>query len=290
MTIDQGIAALAAAIIVTAAGFFGGMITAKQKNDELLLLAIQHLCGGTQERNVGISAIELYWNKNRHRELCISMLIGSAIYLLGESKQKDAQHELYNLNRIMQFLLTKKKLYSAKHPVLIYYKSLDAAFNDALANIESNATKETGENKQEVRPKHGLWVNKVQLETWHKQLNLENQMSKPEEGQYVSNSNSNSITKASILEKYAARISSLKNGFRNTPKYISINKDEPANALLTADNNEWWYCLEGNGKINITNKGTHFLQPNGIVVITKGTKFTTVNNNKMPLQLLVFNQ
>ena len=209
MTLDQGIAAIAAAIIVTAAGFFAGMITSKQKNDELLMLAIKHLCGGSQERNIGISAIELYWNKNRHRDICVSMLVGAGIYLLRESKQKAAQHELYNLHRIMDFLLSKQNLYSNKPSVLIYYVHLDSALKDALADVESEAkmkTEDTIDEKQEGRLRHGLWVDKVQLETWRKQLNPEHQITKSEEGHLSAITDNNSTTKKSILEKYSAKI------------------------------------------------------------------------------------
>lgn len=293
MTLDQGIAAVAAAVIVTAAGFFAGIITSRQKNDELLLLAINHLCGGTQERNVGISAIELYWNKNRHRQLCVSMLVGSAIYLLRESKQKGAQHELYNLNRIMTFLLIKKKLYSDKRTVLVYYKHLDVAVKEALADIKINTKRETGDNrndKLENASRYGLWVDKSQLEKWHRQLNPGNQMNKPEEERLVSISESNSLAKKSILEKHSARISFLRKGFTNPPKLITINKDENENEIWVTENDEWWYCLEGAGIIIINNKVNHFMQSNAIVPISKGIKFTIRNKSQMPLQLVSISQ
>jgi hypothetical protein len=37
-------------------------------------------------------------------------------------------------------------------------------------------------------------------------------------------------------------------------------------------------------------KDIYFFQPNGIVPITKGTKFTLTNKNQQPLQVAVLNQ
>ena len=117
----------------------------------------------------------------------------------------------------------------------------------------------------------------------------------PEQNQLGSAVTLNSSTIKTDLDKafelkYHKRISSLIKGFDNPPKYLTINKDESGNVLRTADNNEWWYCIEGIGKINIEGKGTHFFQSNGIVPIVKGMKFTLQNKNQKPLQLLVFNQ
>jgi mannose-6-phosphate isomerase-like protein (cupin superfamily) len=61
------------------------------------------------------------------------------------------------------------------------------------------------------------------------------------------------------------------------------------NEMQVAENNEWWYCLDGQGSIIIEDKDTYFFQPNGIVPITKGTKFALHNKNQQPLQVVVFN-
>lgn len=128
---DEGIAALSGAIIGLLGGGIGVWIQhvqkkaelkqkdlelkqkdteLKQKDNELLFIAMEYLGGGSQKRNLGISAIELYWNTDQHRDLCVSLLIGSAIYLLRESHQEDSEHELYNLSRIMTFLLNNAGL------------------------------------------------------------------------------------------------------------------------------------------------------------------------------------
>lgn len=128
---DSGIAALLGALIGLLGGAIAVLIQYRQKNielkqkdmelkqkdtelrqkgDELLFIAMEYLGGGSQKRNIGISAIELYWNTDQHRDLCISLLIGSAIYLLRESHQGDSEHESYNLSRIMTFLLDNTRL------------------------------------------------------------------------------------------------------------------------------------------------------------------------------------
>jgi hypothetical protein len=71
----------------------------------LFFKALDFLGGGGQKRNLGIAAIELYWSNKRHRPVSVSLLIGSAIYLLLQSGQEDAMHELHNLDRIMTLLL-----------------------------------------------------------------------------------------------------------------------------------------------------------------------------------------
>jgi hypothetical protein len=98
-----------ATIMAALVGFVGGLVAARatfqQKSDELFFKALDFLGGGSQKRNLGIAAIELYWSNKRHRPVSVSLLIGSALYLLSESKQDDASHELHNLDRIMTHLL-----------------------------------------------------------------------------------------------------------------------------------------------------------------------------------------
>ncbi|MEQ1764260.1 MAG: hypothetical protein ABL984_14105 [Pyrinomonadaceae bacterium] len=112
---DQPTATIIAASLVfvgTFAGFVGGLVVARatyrQKSDELFFKALDFLGGGSQKRNLGIAAIELYWSNRRHRPVSVSLLIGSALYLLSESKQDDASHELHNLERIMTHLLRRE--------------------------------------------------------------------------------------------------------------------------------------------------------------------------------------
>lgn len=103
--LDQPTGAIIAALIAFVGGQVVARITSRQKEDELFYKALDFLGGGSQERNVGISAIELYWRNPRHRPISVSLLIGSALYLLLASKQKDKAHELHNLDRIMALLL-----------------------------------------------------------------------------------------------------------------------------------------------------------------------------------------
>ena len=69
---DQPTATLLAAIV----GFVGGLIAARatyqQKSDELFFKALDFLGGGSQKRNLGIAAIELYWSNKRHRAVSVS--------------------------------------------------------------------------------------------------------------------------------------------------------------------------------------------------------------------------
>ena len=57
---------------------------------------------------MGIAAIGLFLEHERYHYRAMSALIGSAIYLLAESGQRDRRHELYNLSRIMDVLLAAR--------------------------------------------------------------------------------------------------------------------------------------------------------------------------------------
>jgi len=123
-------------------GYFIGMFTTrlnyKQKQDELFFKALDFLRRGSQNRNLGISAIQLYWEGRRHRTLCVSLLVGSAIYLLLASEQGSAPHEVNNLNRIMDMLLTNKHTSTAQ-------KSQYEALRDALTTKQKqNQSHPTG--------------------------------------------------------------------------------------------------------------------------------------------------
>jgi hypothetical protein len=81
------------------------------------------------------------------------MLIGSAIYLLTESEQKAASHEIFNLHRIMALL---KDIASdlKNHEG---YKRLQSVIDERIARYEPT-------------PKRGVWVNKSDLATWQNDL------------------------------------------------------------------------------------------------------------------------
>jgi hypothetical protein len=129
MVMDQPTATIVGALV----GFLGGLVVARsayqQKSEELFFKALDFLGGGSQKRNLGVAAIELYWTNKRHRPVSVSLLIGSALYLLLESKQQDAAHELHNLERIMKILQRKEARLASSRT---QYELLNAAVNTAL--------------------------------------------------------------------------------------------------------------------------------------------------------------
>jgi len=145
-----------ATIIGALVGFVGGLVAARatylQKADELFFKALDFLGGGSQKRNLGIAAIELYWSNKRHRPVSVSLLIGSALYLLAESKQEDAAHELHNLDRIMTHLLRKESRDATSRK---QYERLLKAIQDARKPGRTT----------------GLQVPPDQLATWEKEVN-----------------------------------------------------------------------------------------------------------------------
>jgi len=143
MPISEGLGTLIGAIVGLLAGSITTSLTYQQKNDELFFNALGFLDGGSQKRNLGISAIELYWKKRRHRKLCRSLLTGSAIYLLQESKQGDAAHELYNLKRIMDILL-KENVHD------VTFRADRAALFDAITSAIANNQNSHASNEKVV--------------------------------------------------------------------------------------------------------------------------------------------
>lgn len=145
-------------LIVALGGWIVAAIIAwlnyKQKSEEIFFHTLDWLSGGTQKRNLGISSIEAYWGERKYKDLSLSLLSNTAIYLLLESDQKDSAHEINNLYRIMNLLLGEAAI-KGKHRFL--YTSLQEAVDQARVN--------------EGR-KHGLIVPVQKLEAWEQRLDI----------------------------------------------------------------------------------------------------------------------
>ncbi len=135
-----------------------------QKTDELFLKALDFLGGGSQKRNLGLSAIELYWADTRHKDLVISLLIGSAIYLMSESEQKDKAHEQYNLYRMMR-LITAAGPGNLSESLRGDYKALQEVLEQ---KIKSNAS--ASQQVEEEEKASGLFVKTDDLEKWKRDI------------------------------------------------------------------------------------------------------------------------
>ena len=146
-----------ATVIVGLVGLLSGYVAAHlefvRRTDELWLKALEFLAGQSQKRNLGIAAIELYWRKKRHRELSIPLLVGAAIYLLEESMQGSAAHEVHNLHRIMRLLLNDSVAQR------VHLEDFNALQNSLLSVIENT------KNRQKRK---GLDIPDNQLVAWHK--------------------------------------------------------------------------------------------------------------------------
>jgi len=166
---DEGLAAVIAALFGLMAGGFAVGYENARKKDELFYKALDFLGGGSQERNLGIAAIELYGTKKKHHALSVSLLIGSAIYLLKESKQKDAAHELNNLNRMMTFIL----LYKVRNtPFHIQLRRLQNAILDSKNKQEELIKQKNERNKKEDEEIRGLIVPIEDLDDWNNKINF----------------------------------------------------------------------------------------------------------------------
>jgi len=103
MTETQG--AIIAGCVTILASILTTIDNNHRKKDELFFKALDFQGGSVQERNLGIAAVEISLKNKKHMNLCRKLLIGSAIFILTESKHRDSRHELYNLGRIMKLLL-----------------------------------------------------------------------------------------------------------------------------------------------------------------------------------------
>lgn len=144
----------AATVIAALIGFVGGLVVAaftfRQKADELFLAGLQYLEGGSQKRNLGIAALELSWSSRRHRAVIARLLVGVALYLLSESKQRDAAHEIENLGSIMRLLTSAEGracLSADQRAILLQFLR---------------------RRHGEAQISEGLWVKKQQLDDWIK--------------------------------------------------------------------------------------------------------------------------
>ncbi|GCL62593.1 hypothetical protein [Pseudaquabacterium pictum] len=144
-----------ATILGALIGFLGGLIVARytfrQKADELFLSGLQYLAGGSQQRNLGIAALRLAWESKRHQKHIAPLVVGSAIYLLQESKQEDAAHEVNNLQRLMKLVF-------------------DAKREGALTDEDRASVVTAIEAKLKIGPRNspGLFVKEEDLKTWQK--------------------------------------------------------------------------------------------------------------------------
>jgi hypothetical protein len=141
LPISAPIATVIGALIGLIGGFVVAEINRRQKADELFFKALDFLQGGSQKRNLGLSAIELYWRRKRHRPLCVSLLAGSAVYLLRESKQDDASHELYNLDRIMDFLTIKPPISAGRLGYQRVLQALQEKINGSPGGLDVGVDK-----------------------------------------------------------------------------------------------------------------------------------------------------
>jgi len=152
-TIIGAIIGFVATTIGTIIVFVVGTFNYRQKSDEIFFKVFDCL---EAKRSLGISAIERYWNKRRYRDVCVSLLSGSAIYLLRESGQDNAAHELHNLDRIMSMLLNQNRIRSSQR---LHYSNL----RNAVVAAQKAAPNRTSNSR-------GLQVEMDSLNKWKDKL------------------------------------------------------------------------------------------------------------------------
>jgi hypothetical protein len=110
-----------------------------------------------KRRNVGIAIVEGYWHSTPGLHgVLIPLLVNQAIYLLEQSAQEDAVHEVDNCNRIMNLLADGSDVDTN---FVAYYDAL-------LATIRKKAARERSAEGERA----GVHVPAETLELWSMKL------------------------------------------------------------------------------------------------------------------------
>jgi hypothetical protein len=92
-----------------------------------------------------------------------------------------------------------------------------------------------------------------------------------------------------FVNRYTETIDMVTQGFSTNLKRLTIPRGETR--ILSTDQNESWFCLQGSGSLNIS-EGSGFvvsnLTPNAIVPIPKDRDFTVHNKTQETIEILAF--
>jgi hypothetical protein len=161
----EATAVVAAGVIGAAAAVIGSLVTAllaqRETQRDRAQDALKWMTGGSQSRNVGIAAVEASWGQRwrsrRFRRLTTPVLCGTALYLISYSDEKNAPHELHNLDRIMRLLLKnpQARRFSAGYRAVIW----------AIKHNEKTYSKMLMEKRGKMG-NTGLFVEESKLVEW----------------------------------------------------------------------------------------------------------------------------
>ncbi len=195
-TIIAAAVGAAAAGLGALAGWLGTYLTAKwqhrQKADHLFLTGLEFLGGGTQRRNLGIAAIKLSWRDYPDQQrLCLELLIGSAIYLISESKEKASSHEIYNLRRIMNLVL---------HEI-----PYDRGAADSYSDLRDALQKwKPAASRAEKELDRGLHLDEADVEKWKEALQDKAKLGHTQDPGFRNTAKDPSVTYSELCKSYHA--------------------------------------------------------------------------------------
>lgn len=102
-------------------------LASEQRNAEMVLTALGYFTGGSQNRTVGLAALDSLKHTSgwtRYQGTIASLLLGQLLYVLGHGRNRWETHEAMNLRAMAARLLGEQDLKSA----------LSAADRESLAN------------------------------------------------------------------------------------------------------------------------------------------------------------
>ena len=131
-----------------------GRIAERERRESYVFQALQHFTGHSQPRSVGISVLEGSWDSLPElRPMLVPLLCNQAIYLIRQSGQEDAAHEVDNLHRILELLIRTPR----PDPALgTYYANLQKSLGDRIAKPPPP--------QAEAKVQKGLWFTKEQID------------------------------------------------------------------------------------------------------------------------------
>jgi hypothetical protein len=126
--------------------------------DEYIINALPRFCGGSQERNAGISVIGHYWHDVPRLEgLFVRLLTGQGVYIIAEGSPEKA-HEYVILERLVRLL----------HSVLKSTSKYDLEFNELVTELKRQRAKVDSEEK--ANPNKDRRVTVKQIDDWIERL------------------------------------------------------------------------------------------------------------------------
>jgi hypothetical protein len=134
--------------------------------------ALDHFAGKTQVRSIGIAVVEGSWTQvPEMHPVLVPMLANQVIYLLSESGQDDAAHEVDNLRRLVDLLVVAARESNVPTKTAkASYAGVRSALQGAIDRATSTASRRLADPAAPQEESKGLDVDVATLKKWKRAL------------------------------------------------------------------------------------------------------------------------